>query len=1020
MSNEPNNTPLFKELVHLNLAGGVNERDRPETADPTTTLTRVENLIQDQTGAYIKRAGTPVLGATISEPTKLLRLREGLGAIGNSGNFYHYQENLGAWLDKGDMPAFTATADFITSSGPNVTPLILEVASCSAFHAIIVQAGTNSSGGGAAKFLLVYDRDAGVVVARYDIFVQFATTVTPKIAFVGDRYLHLYTIGSGTGLLGVVVDTRVAMPATLTTTALDATGASITDIAVHTDRSIILFTHTATKYVLSMSNAGAALQSQSIAGALQIANSGTKLWYSTATNIGAKDPAALTSDLVATAAHGGAAAGYLAATSANRLYYVSQSTTTTFGTSTTTTLTVATTAANGTSLTTQHVIDGWAVASAPFIHAATGNAYLHVTKASGLTVTPHAVLNITEGFNAINVMTANSYYSTKLACSLEPHIATANSNVLRYFSQDNLHFHPAVPVQTVARGFGYAVFNLKANGHADVATAIFGGANHVSGGCHSTYAGDQLSESGFVDFPLVNTTSSATGITGSFKYIAVYRFMDEAGSVTWSRTSPVSSITVANKQVDVSILPCNVTNRDALLLAAPTPCNEVVELYRTATGGTQYYLCASSQIGTPAAGLGTQVLALGAARQITVADTLADATLITQPALFRQPGTPNSAVDRYPPPCGNPLVQHKDRLFTVDPYGQRVYYSSFFVDGENAWFNPAFSFFVHGASGPITALASMDGRLFVFKRNGIFVVDGDGPPEGGPSGNEYSPPQRLATEFGCVDHRSLAITTEGLVYKSDRGVELLTRSLQVKWLGEKVQNTVDANPKVTGAAIDSAGRYHLGLAASDTDTATQIVTAGVEVVYDFTAGCWTVSHHTDAGGTYDRCFQDICRADLVGLGEVLCYADPYGYVVYEDYTSGLDRGSAYIPWTIETAWVKTGQQNRARFSKALLLAKKLSGANHSITISAAYNYVDSYTQVGTFEPDTINEAALEELTLNLNRPEGIAVRLLFEEGPPTDTSTYPVGTGRGCDVLGIGLEIAQKTGAPKLASGQKV
>ncbi len=1015
-----NAVPLLKELFHLNLSGGVNERDRPETADPSTTLTRVENLYQDQVGSYVKRYGTPLLGATLTSPTKLLRLREGLGCIGNSGNFYHFQENLGAWLDRGDMPAFTATADFITSSGPNVTPLILEVASCTNFHAIIVQAGTNSSGGGAAKFLLIYDRDAGLVVAKYDLFVQFATTVTPKIAFVGDRYLHLYTIGSGTGLQGIAVDTTVALPATLSaTTTLAAAGASITDIAVHTDRSFILYTHTATKTVLSMSNASALIQSQSIAGALQIANSGTKLWYSTATNIGAQDPTTLSSALVASAAHGGAAAGYLVATAANRLYYVSQSTTTTFGTSTTTTLTVATTAANGTSLTLQQLIDGWAVASAPFVEAASGKAYIHVTKASGLTVTPHAVLDITEGTDAINVMTSNAYYSTKLACALEPHIATANSNVLRYFSPDGVNFNPAVPIQTTARGFGYAVFNLKTNGHADVATATFGGANHISGGCHSTYAGDQLSESGYMDFPLVNTTSSATGLTGSFRYIAVYRFMDEAGSVTWSRTSPVSSITVANKQIDVSILPCNVTNRDSVLLASPTPCNQSVELYRTANGGTQYYLCGSSQIGTPASGLGTQLISLGAARQMTMVDVLADATLITQPALFRQPGTPNSAVDRYPPPCGNPLVQHKDRLFTTDPYGQRVYYSSFFVDGETAWFNPAFSFFVHGASGPITALASMDGRLFVFKRNGIFVVDGDGPPEGGPSGNEYSPPQRLATEFGCVDHRSLALTTEGLVYRSVRGVELLTRSLQVKWLGEKVLTTVDANPKVCGAAIDSVGRYHLALGASDTGTATQASVSGVELVYDFDLKCWTISHHTDYGGTYDRCIQDVCRADLSGYGEVLCYADPSGYVLREDATSGLDRGLHYVPWTIETAWIKTGQQARARFSKGMLLAKKLAGANHSITISAAYNYVDSYTQVGTFEPDEINDAALEELALNLNRPEGIAVRLLFEESAPADTDTYPVGTGRGCDVLGISVEVAQKTGAPKLASGQK-
>ncbi len=1020
---EPNNVPLPKELFHINLAAGVNERDRPETAEPSTTLSRVENLYQEQAGAWVKRPGTPLLGTGITAPAKLLRLREGLGLVGNSSKFYHYQEAIGAWLDKGTIPEFTAEADFITSSGPNVTPLILQVASCTAFHAMVVQAGTNSSGGGAAKFLVLYDRVASLVVARFDMKRDLsATTATPMIAFVGDRYLHVFHEVTASGIIGRVLDTHLSpVVSNFVGSVIDAAGVTPIDIAVYTDRSIVLYTQTATKCVSSMSNAGAVIQTQTISNCLQIAVGGTNLWFYTATNIGARSVTTLTSASVVSAAHGGPATGHMCATAAGRVYIINQDATTTFGSTTLTTLSVYATAALGTSLSQYQYIDGWLVASKPFELTSSGKVFIHVTKDSGLTVTPHAVLNITAGTYAVNVLTTNNYYSTRVACCIEPHLGVANSNVLRYFSPDGININPAVPVQTIARGFGYSVFNLKALGHADVATERFGGASHISGGAHSTYAGDQIVESGFIDIPRLNTASSGTGITGSFKYIAVYRFVDELGSVTWSRTSTVSSITVSNKQVDVNICPPNVTNRDKLLSAAtPAPSNMVVELYRTASGGTVYYLNSSNQIGTPATGLLTQVITLDATRFLIATDTMTDGNLVLQPTLFRQPGTANSAVDRYPPPAGNILCQHKDRLFTADPYGLRVYYSSFFVDGENAWFNPAFSFFVHGGSGPITAMASMDGRLFVFKRNGIFVVDGDGPPEGGPNGSEYSPPQRLATEFGCVDHRSLAVSTEGLVYKSDRGVELLTRSLQVKWLGDRVQTTVDANPKVCGAVIDSVGRYRLCLAASDTGTATQASVQGPEIVYDFTCNSWSISYHSNLSGTYGRCLQDVARADISGYGEVVCHVDPAGCVTRESTATGLDRALWYVPWVVETVWVRTGQQNRARFSKALLLAKKLAGANHSITISAAYDYVDSYTQVGVIEPDDINGAPLEEIIQNLNKPESLSVRLLFEEGPPADTVVYPVGTARGCDLLGIGVEVAVKTGAPKLAAGQKV
>ncbi len=1016
-----NSVPLQKELVSLNIAQGVNERDRPETAEPTSTFSRFENLYQDETGAYTKRYGTSALGATLTSPTKLLRLRDGLGAVANDARLYHYQESLGAWLDKGYVPPFTTTADFVVSSGFTNVPTVVEVASCTNFHAIQLDSG------GGAYFIVIYDRNSGLVVAKYNQTTALGWTRNAKMVFVDDRYLHIYSFKTAVGLHGLVLDTHAAMPAAsaLTPTVLDAAGATgVFDIARHTGRSIVLYVSTATKYILAMNNAQAFIESASLAGATAISNSGTKLWYMTASNIGAKDPAVLATDLVASAdvGLGGAIPDYMCATASNRVYGIKQTAALTFGGTTIKSLQVYTTAANGTTLTATSKVDGWACASQPFADATSGRAFVHVTKDAGLTITPNVVIEITDDSYTLNSYNSQTYYSTRIACSLDPHLAVANSNVLRYLSPEGTHFHPLVPVQTVARGYGFAVFDMKIFGNAEMAVDRFGPTNHMSGGCHSAYAGDRITESGYVDIPLVNLASGGTGITGSFGYIAVYKDVDEAGSVSWSRCSSVMPITVSNKTITCTVLPCNVTNRD--LVSVPSISvpyivgNQVVELYRTTSGGTQYYLVASNQSGTPYGSLLTQALALNSSRFYAVADSMTDANLILQPTLFRQPGTPNAAVDRYPPPCGNVLCQHKDRVFTIDPYGQRVYYSSFFVDGENAWFNPAFSFFIHGASGPITALASMDGRLFVFKRNGIFVVDGDGPPEGGPSGNEYSPPQRLATEFGCLDHRSLAVTTEGIIYKSDRGVELLTRSLQVKWLGDKVQTTVDSYPKVCGVAIDSFGRYHLALGASDTGTATQTGVSGVRVVYDPTCSCWTIQHHTNHSGTYDRCLQDITRADLYGFGETVCFADPAGYVVREDSASGLDHATYWVPWTIETAWVKTGQQNRARFSKAMLLAKRLS--NHAVSISAAYNYIDSYTQVGRFEPDEINEASLEHLMENLECPEGISVRLLFQDSAPTDTTTFPVGTGRGCDVLGISVEIAQKTGAPKLPDGQKV
>ncbi len=129
---------------------------------------------------------------------------------------------------------------------------------------------------------------------------------------------------------------------------------------------------------------------------------------------------------------------------------------------------------------------------------------------------------------------------------------------------------------------------------------------------------------------------------------------------------------------------------------------------------------------------------------------------------------------------------------------------------------------------------------------------------------------------------------------------------------------------------------------------------------------------------------------------------------------------AYVPWTIETGWVKTGQQARARFSRILALLKNTGGgSNHKMTLSVAFGYVDSYSQTAVWEPLAINALAIEELEVQLNRQEVMAVRFRMSDGPPTNTGVYSVGTGRGPDVLGITVEIAPKTGAPKGPAGQK-
>lgn len=1002
----PSENTLPKQLLHMDLSQGVTERDRPETADPASTFTRVENLIQDQNGAYIKRYGTPYLagGGAFGGVSKIMRLRDGLGVVQSTGSaaglLSQYGENSQTFGGVGFVPDFiVAEADQITSSFTQANPVVVSVASCTKYHAVIYQiGGTVTVGQTSGYHLAVYDRAAGVVV--YDV-TMLNGTIAPMMVFVDDTYLHVYDTYAGIYL--TVYAPSLGTVSTRTQIVGSGSG-NLTDIESGTGQSYILYVIPGSNLsqLVACSNAGGVQQfAVTLTGTSHIALSsfGTSIWSWNGTVCEARSKAAIATVVTASSTSGPTSvyACYRSATSSTSFTECKPVTGITFGGST-----VSGYSLNGA------IIPGWTVASRPFLMNGTGSPYAHLVKSSGLTVNEHVVAKLNYSVNVVN---GNDYSSVRPAAVLEPMNAVSNSNVLKYVPVNGVEVCPHVPVETVVRGYAYVLFVCRQYLYSNIQTQVFGGQNYISGGAHQVFDGTKLQDSGFHDMPVMNAVQSATAgpPAGSYKHVAVYRYVDGSGAVTWSRTSVNTSVvTTSAKGYDIVVLPPTMTSRDTPLAGNPVAQLQSVEVYRTISGGTQYYLCGSSQLNTPATGLATQVIALNGSGFYGFTDVMTDAVLQTQQALFRQPGTAGAALDRYPPPAGNILCQHKDRLFTTDPYGIRVYYSSFFVDGETAWYNPQFSFLVHGASGPITALASMDGRLFIFKSNGVFYVDGDGPAESGPTGNEYTPPIRLATDYGCVDQRSVFVGTEGIYYRSSRGIELLTSSLQVTWIGDKVQNTIRANPKVTGTAVDQYGRIHFGFAASDTGTALQSSVTGGEALYDPAAQQWSINYFTDTSAVYGNCFQDVARANLAVNGDVLVYADPQGSVRVTSMSSGLDSTGYSVPWALETGWLRIGQQARQRFTRALFLGKRRDA--HSLTISAAYNFVDAYTQVSTFTDATLSTLPIEEVEIQFASPQALAVRLLIQE---------TAGTNRGVEPLGITIEAQPKQNAPTLAATSK-
>lgn len=539
-----------------------------------------------------------------------------------------------------------------------------------------------------------------------------------------------------------------------------------------------------------------------------------------------------------------------------------------------------------------------------------------------------------------------------------------------------------------------------------------------SGGVTGIYDGWKPVECGFVGQPWVYVYDFKYGsmANGLYAYVAVWSFRDKEGRVTYSRTSEPASVVTAGGNGNINI---DVTVPTAHS-ATDTQCT--VHLYRTAVGGTIYYLVESRLVTS------TVTTPQGTVFE-SFTDSLADATLITRPQLYRAPGTSGTALDRCNPLSSRHIVRHKDRVFYA--HESTVFYSSFEVDGEQPWFSPGFSFEVPGGTGPITGLASMDGVLVIFKRDGVWAVDGEGPPENGGTGTEFSEPRRFNIKFGCVDPRSVVQIPEGIAYKSERGIELLTRGYKNVWIGEKVQATVNAYPFCGGGTYDvenSRLLYCLGDTLA-VDGGLSYTTSGVTICYDTVnldgkgIGLWTKWIFTNSNA-YGDPMQDVVYAPAPPADQNspawrtsgVFVVDHNNTFFYLHPSLGTDRSGTFVPWKITTGWVRgASKQDRIRVTDLLFLGRRLS--NHNLRCDYFINYNRASTGTIRIFDATSTNVTPEQFEF---QPGIESVQSMkFELSSETPTNPAVIGDGTQCEINAITVRVGAKGGQQKLPSTQK-
>jgi hypothetical protein len=523
------------------------------------------------------------------------------------------------------------------------------------------------------------------------------------------------------------------------------------------------------------------------------------------------------------------------------------------------------------------------------------------------------------------------------------------------------------------------------------------GVTYLSGGLTSYFDGERVVEACTLASP--NEPSGATGAAGNplgdYRAVAVYEHVDAAGNWTISGVSePSEVVTAASEVIAWTVAPLNITSRP--YEAATGLDNRVrVVFYKTAAGGEPPYYRMGTVDNDPSMG------------SASYSDDWDDNDLITQAELYAPnlPGVDGGAQDRRAPPGFQCMASYNGML--VGAAGGDVYWSSQTVSGEAVWFNPAFS---QPVAQWLLSLEPMDGTLFAFDRTGIYAMAGEPPADNG-SGGGLGPPQRLATDVGA-SQAFTCVTSLGIFFVSDRGIELFTRARSVEYIGEKVQDTFASFPYVTAMTFDpSSSSVIIELASSVSSGAA--AGTGRTLVYDTRRGIWqSVDRRKNSSGTADTPAQDGC---VVWNGSAWRYAwlGTEGRLYVEDQATHLDPGSAWVQQYARASWVHvSGLQGHQIIDRVLLLADQ--STDHDITMGVAHDYDDSTFIDKDWDSDALDALTTMWLDRDVTQDQGQAIMVELTDATPTgDANT--VGTGKGGTWVALTFSGEPRSGVKRTA-----
>jgi len=533
--------------------------------------------------------------------------------------------------------------------------------------------------------------------------------------------------------------------------------------------------------------------------------------------------------------------------------------------------------------------------------------------------------------------------------------------------------------QVTREGFGSPTIGADAIGVDSVSfTSIFarqreaardtesaGRAAQISGGVLYEFNGS-LEESGFMHAPVIQSATATAGgalTAGTYLYRAVYEWQDPQGRRHRSAPSDPVSLTVAAGNLTGTLAIASLTG--FARRGYPT-----VHVYRTLVGGTSYHRV-TPNTGAPAA------YNLGVAT-ITYADTMSDANAATSEFLYTDGGVvPNI----YPPPCTF-LAECNGRIWLGGQLDRNVLTASkVLVDGEPTQFSDEAEFSVF-LPEECTGIASIDGTVVAFAREGIYLISGDGPNDEGVG--SFSPPVKLPADVGCIDWRSVVSTSLGIFFQSKRGIYLLPRGFNTPaFVGIDVIDTMASFPICMSATLVSepASSGKLGeITVRFMMANAENSTFAVCLVYDLRVGGWSVdispnnSPQLGPAGTWNDAF--VQTKSLSGHFDS----------IWQESSSTFDDAGSFVTTELGTGDIRPfGVAGYGGFERVVVLGEYRGAAFVNVTVSVDGANLDNFSfNVSGADPGASDGSVYLDVTPRVRMGSAIRVTVSDTAGTPSE------------------------------------